>query len=417
VGESEQVHRWPRVLLLSDEGPQTSSAGGILLFRLLQDYPPDRLRVIERRLEPDVQRLACRYDALKTPWRRFEGSRFNRSKRSLRAFGLVPPVPLRRIDALLDGFVPEVVLSVMQGAACYDAAWRYAAKHRLPLVAVVHDVNEEFEPVLPFAVRAMRRRDGNFYRYAAKRLCVSPEMEALCAELYGVRGEVLYPNRSKELSPRPLGQTLTLKSADRLSLGFVGNLAYGYGDELLRLLPALRAANVRLVIYSAPPGDSLAALLAATDCVDFRGFAPAMAAWRAIQAECDAVILPYSHASGRLERLVRHHFPSKLPEYLALGLPVMVSGPEYATGVAWGLRNPTAVMTCTSTGLNSIAAKLESLRVDPALRLSLATTGLAAGLRDFDPCRIQFQFLQAIRQAHVRYGASDVTIPASANVR
>src|ERR1041384_807182 len=104
----------PKLLLLSDEGPQTATAGGLLLFRLLKDYPPERLHVIEREIVSDRTRLTCRHQIVTPLWRRLERSRLHRWHRSLRSLGLVPVVPPRKVDALLDGFRPEVVLCVMQ---------------------------------------------------------------------------------------------------------------------------------------------------------------------------------------------------------------------------------------------------------------------------------------------------------------
>jgi glycosyltransferase involved in cell wall biosynthesis len=300
---------------------------------------------------------------------------------------------------ILDGFQPQVVLSVMQHACYYDAAYGFARAQGLPLVAVIHDVNEEFDVVFDWARPAARRRDALYYRYAAHRLCISPEMEALCAELYGVRGEVLYPNRDTELAPRPIADASTLKRGDRLSIGFVGNLNYGYGDELLRLLPAFRMARVCLVVFSRPPGPSCAALLDARDCCEYRGFVPSAEAWEAIKTECDAVILPYPNPAGSMERLYRYHFPSKLPEYLALGMPVIVTGPDYATGVKWALRNPGAVIVRTTADPTELAECFEQLRSDARLRLSIAMAGDKAGSRDFDPTAIRSQFLQIVSQA------------------
>src|SRR5205823_6595850 len=90
-----QDNAWPllpRVLLLSDEGPNLNTAGGILLYRLFHGFPVDRLFVVAGRLDPTHQRLACPHRLLETPWQRLERSRFHRLKRSLRALGLVPPV-------------------------------------------------------------------------------------------------------------------------------------------------------------------------------------------------------------------------------------------------------------------------------------------------------------------------------------
>jgi glycosyltransferase involved in cell wall biosynthesis len=387
----------PRVLVLSDEGPNLRSAGGILLYRLFKEYRSDKLFVIERDADPSRRRLDCKYASLVAPWRRFEQSRYNRWKRSMRGFGLVPAVPMERINSLLSGFKPDLVLCVMQHAAYYDTAWRYARLCQIPLVVIVHDVNEQFEPVLPWAVDANRRKDGEFYRHAARRLCVSTEMETLCAMRYGVRGDVLYPNRSEDLLPRPFEDAASLKSPGRLTVGFVGNLNYGYGDELVRLLPVFRSTGARLIAFGQPPGRSCAALLEATDCFEFRGFAPSpQDAWRAIQSDCDAVILPYPNPAGKMDFLYRHHFPSKLPEYLALGMPVIVTGPDYATGVKWSQQHSEAIATYSAPDIDGIRRLLNRLRSSNEYRVRLAMRGFEAGNRDFDPIAIKSQFEQCL---------------------
>src|SRR5262249_29259284 len=161
------------------------------------------------------------------------------------------------------------------------------------------------------------------------------------------------------------------------------------GDALLAMLPAFRLSGSRLVIYSSPPGGACASLINATDCCEFRGFVPSNDAWQAIQTDCDAVILPYPNPAGKLEQLYAHHFPSKLPEYLALGMPVIVTGPSYATGVSWALRNPDAVITHPGDSPEGIGRIFLKMRDEPSIRVKLAVAGVAAGDRDFDPLNIR----------------------------
>jgi len=388
----------PRILILSDEGPQTGTAGGLLLHRLLAGHPADRLRVIARYVPTTGAPLpGVTYRQLNPPWMRFERSRFHRLKRSLRAHGLVPEVSARQLDELIGDFKPEVVLCVMQHAAYYDTALAYARARNLPLVVLVHDVNDEFEPVYGWARHAANQRDATFYLEAAARLCVSPEMEEYCITRFGARGAVLYPNRSEELQPRPLALAETLCSPGRLTIGFAGNLNYGYGVALCQMLPAMREAGIRLVLYSQPPGPEAAALTTAGDTCDFRGFVPSAEAWAGIQRDCDAVWLPYPNPAGAMERLYRYHFPSKLPEYLALGLPVIVSGPDYATGVRWARGRPAAVATASGRDHAELLGLFRRLAVDSAWRSQLAREGWAAGQQSFDPVMIRDQF-----HAHLR---------------
>jgi glycosyltransferase involved in cell wall biosynthesis len=388
----------PRVLIYSNEFPQTGSAGGILLDRLFKDYPLDRVRIIGPKPQPASAPVRFTHHELRMPWRRFEGSRLNKLHRTLRSYGLVALAEPQRIDELLGGFQPDVVLTVMQHGTWYDSAMRYAKVRGLPLVTIIHDDNEGFDRVYSFARTAQRHRDGKFYRFACRRCCVSPEMEEEFTQRYGAAGEVLYPNRSEDLAPRDPSLNLSLRTPGRLTVGFVGNPNYGYGEQLVKMLSAIREASVRLIVWGHAPGGAAAPLAEARDVVDLRGFVPSHKAWEAVKRECDAVIFPYLDPPGAMERMYSIHFPSKLPEYLALGMPILMVGPACATGVKWASRNNEAVLLPESATCDSWIAALHQLRSDNALRTRLGTVALAAGARDFNPLDIQKRFQSVLHE-------------------
>src|SRR5262249_45180397 len=120
---------------------------------------------------------------------------------------------------------------------------------------------------------------------------------------------------------------------------------------------------------------------------------PFQQAWQAVQSDCDAVMLPYPNPAGGMERLFRHHFPSKLPEYLALGMPVIITGPSYATGMKWAQQQSEAVATYSEVDVEGVSRLLERLRDHPEYRLKLSKAGYQAGNRDFEPVRIKTRFL------------------------
>ncbi len=146
------------------------------------------------------------------PLRRLEFSRFSVWKRSLQALGLIPLPSHQKVMQMLEGFRPEVVVSIMQGTPFMCLAERTARKLGIPLVLIVHDLNEQFERAYPWAQKALFQVNRRVYRSAARRLCVSPEMAQYLEERYGVPGEVMYPNRSEELQPRPPEMSLTLRA-------------------------------------------------------------------------------------------------------------------------------------------------------------------------------------------------------------
>jgi glycosyltransferase involved in cell wall biosynthesis len=390
---SVPVASMPRVLIYSNEFPQTGSAGGILLDRLFQDYPPNRVRIVGPAPQPASAPSRFRHHQVRMPWSRFEGSRFNRLHRSLRGFGFVPLQRPDVIDGLLGSFQPEVVLTIMQHGTWYDAVMRYAKERKLPLVTIIHDDNEGFDKVYWWARKARRKRDGAFYRSGSRRLCVSAEMEHEFQRRYGVPGEVLYPNRSEDLGPRDPEMNASLRTPGRLTIGFVGNPNYGYGEQLVKMLPALREAKAKLVAYGHAPRGAAAPLVDAGDVVELRGFVRTPEeAWQGIKDYCDVLIFPYLDPPGAMEQMYSIHFPSKLPEYLAAGMPIVMVGPESATGVRWARRHPRAVYLVDSSEPKMWSADLERLASDAELRSSLAAGAVEAGSLEFDPLALRNRF-------------------------
>lgn len=265
----DMLHGIPRVLIISEEIPQSRNAGSILLWRLFGGYGLEargergqaeladqetkrprgergkgsewhealgkrleegegdfdsgnfdilkndgeaKLFVIGPKPHADAELLDCPYRELPMPLRRLETSRFNVHKRSLQVFGLIPLPSHRKILRMLGDFRPDVIVTVMQNTSFICVAERTARKLGIPLVLIVHDLNEDFEKVFPWAKRALFERNRAVYRAASRRLCVSPEMAEYLEQRYGFPGEVMYPNRSEELQPRPLAMSLTLRA-------------------------------------------------------------------------------------------------------------------------------------------------------------------------------------------------------------
>lgn len=437
-----------RVLILSEEMPETKYAGGILLHRLFMGYgggnlgPGDfdrdhfdiltneaglsssRLFVIGPKAHPEAQLLDCPYRELQMPLDRFEMSRFSMYKRSLSALGLLPLPSHRQIVRLLDGFRPEVIVCVMSDTPWIMTAARTARKLCVPLVLIVHDLNEEFEKVFPWARRALFEQNRKVYRSAARRLCVSPEMADYLWKRYGVSGEVMYPNRGEELQMLHFdrGNFDILKDGRDvlLTLGYAGSLAYGYGEALVELIPVLREVGARILISTPKPPEKLKALIEAADIVEWMPHrADINAMWREMQERADVMILPYSNPAGSHELLYRTHFPSKLTEYLALGMPVIVSGPEFATGVKWARgeggedfdrfnfdilnRARNGAVPCTTR--EKLVACLERLKKDGGMRCELARRAVEAGKRDFDPVKIREKFWKILAATADEYSA------------
>lgn len=385
-----------RLLILSNAIPESFRAGSLQLFRLLQHQEPERMHAVGARPHALSDTLQCTYVELQpAASSRLNLTRLARTKRSLEAVAMLGRIPDARVDAAVGDFEPDIVLSVFERFDYVDAAHRFCRRRNVPLAVIVHDRLESFECVYPPFAGSQRRRIGAVYRDAAVRFCISPEMAETLREVYGAEGTVLYPLRSDDLGPRPVEDSRTLKHPERLTIAYCGAMNYGYGGRLAEVMPELAGAGITVRVYAreAPPP-----MPGVTYAGSFRDVADL---WAEVKRDCDAVWLPYSH-DERLRVLYETHFPSKLPEYLALGMPTLITGPAYATGVRWATRHPDAALTIADADVSVIRQAFVALRDDGERRARLAQVASGGGAADFDPTRLRHDFFSALETAVAR---------------
>ena len=387
----------PRVLFITNEPPQAVGAGSIIFYRLFQSYPADRLRVVTNaNLAPSAQRLTCNYVRLPLLADRLNRTRFWTWRAALRALGASQAVQLRRIDAAAQGFEPDVIATLMQDSWYYDVAARYARRRGKPLVLFVHDVPAGFEPVAPLLRSRQTRRDAQVYRGAYARLCVSPGMVAHFDAVFSTQGEVLFPPRSDRPPSQPAAACATLKSPGMLTLGYAGGLHYGYGEQLMQLLPSLRQTKCRVEVFGPMPSGAIGSLGAATDVFRFNGYiSPPEAAWQRLIERCDVVLQPYLNPPGPHEHQYRTHFPSKLGDCLSLGVPLLITGPAYASGVRWCHEHPGSAIVVDHPDPCSFVTAIERLKIDAAWRVATASAAQKAAMA-FDSSQLRAQLYRTL---------------------
>lgn len=387
----------PRLLLLSSEAPHTAAAGAIVFHRLFRDYPADRLLVVTNHLPPaNAGRLDCRYAALPLAVDRLDRTRLWPWRATLRVLGGANLIRLLRIDDALDGFTPDIVITLMQDSWFYDLAARYARARQLPFALFIHDLAHGFEPVSSRFQPRQLNRDRAVFQQAAVRFCISQGMVDFFSREFALPAEVLLPPKSN-LTPSQSPQLCrTLKRPEGLTLGYAGGLHYGYGEQLLALLPVLRQTRTKVEVFGPTPNGRLEPLLHATDVFSFNGYAPTPEeAWRALLQKCDVVLQPYLNPPGGHELQYRTHFPSKLGDCLTLGLPLLVTGPADASGLSWCSQHPDSALLVPESDPAAIREALERLRRDEALRVRLAT-GAQSAAPAFDAAMIRTQLLRAL---------------------
>lgn len=384
---------YPKALFCTSEVPQSVNAGSMQLYRALSDYPADRLMVLGAAPEKDAQRLPCRYETLNLLTYRLACTRFRAWTSGLNALNRVFEPQLGRSLALVREFAPEVVVTVMDKLSYFKHAWALAQRLRVPLMTITMDDPQTFETAHPLLEGAFRGFLRRMYADAAVSLGVSREMCAYLKDNFGKVSEVLYFGPPEGIRPRAPEESASLKHGPELTLGYAGSLGLGYREGLGAILASLEATRTRLNLYTRDQH----ALIEHPNVVN-RGFLPPASLWPTVQAECDAVVQPYAF-EGRMLRVYRTHFPTKLSEYCWAGMPMLVIGPEFATGVRWAQRHPEAALHATSAEPAVLGSLLGRLRDDARLRVGLSAAAARLAREQFEPAAIRRRFVDFLRQA------------------
>lgn len=369
----------PRLLYLADVPVEASYHGSALIYRLLQRYPADRLRIVEGNLyRPGTDRRlpGVTHHTLHVGWRRLMNSRFHDAySRWLlgRAHSRV-----RQLRAQLNGYAPEAVLTVAHGFLWLTAA-HYAAEANLPLVVIVHDDWPRMSP----AQDVVEREFARVYRQAAARLCVSPYMAEEYQRRYGVAGAVLLPARAPN-AKRFDGYAERLRRDNpRPVVAFAGTINSPGMVRLLQQAAARLAQHEAVLSIFGPltPAQAAAAGLTAPN-IRLEGLLTSDALLDRLRHDADVLFVPMSFDAADRSNM-RMSFPSKLTDYTTVGLPLLICGPEDCSAVRWARDNPGVAEVVAADDAAALGAAIDALCRERERRITLATTAQRVGDRDF----------------------------------
>ena len=303
----------------------------------------------------------------------------------------VSPIVTRFISGYADSFYsesvekfrPEAVLTVVWGYSWLVAA-AYAKKANIPLHLVVHDDWGNFDDRRhPGERRLIERRLRSIYRDAASRLCVSPYMEETYRKLYGVAGDVLYPARAMDIPVFGEPPASLRGPCKPFTIAFAGSVFLEYARALKRVAQALQRFGGRVIVFG-PLYDGAAEFLNEPN-IDLRGKVRSPELIRTCREEGHAVFVPMSYRE-RDRSNMEISFPSKLTDASAIGIPIIIDGPEYCSAVRWARGNDGVAEVCTEENIEALERIISRLQ-DPAHRLALGTRALRCGDDYFSAAR------------------------------
>jgi len=380
-------------LFFTSEIPQSVHAGSMQLYRVLQGYPGEKLMVMGWPPEKDAKLLPCRYETVKLLTYRLACTRLRHWMSGLNALNTVWEPQLGRSERMAREFRPDVVVTVMDKLSYYKHAWALARRLKVPLMTITMDDPETFETAAPPLRWAFRRVLKKIYSYASVSIGVSREMCNYLEREFGKKSEVFYFGAPEGIRPRDPEASRQLKKPGELSIAYAGTFGLGYRDGLAAMIPALEAANARVLLYTRDQH-----WLISHPRIVNRGFHPIEKLWPLIQEEADVLVLPYAF-EGLRTTVYRTHFPTKLSEYCWAGMPILAVGPEYATGLRWAQRHPEACVAISDVRSETMGPRLRRLAEEGVVRERLALQAVEVAQREFDPVAIREQFVKFLEKA------------------
>jgi hypothetical protein len=115
-----------------------------------------------------------------------------------------------------------------------------------------------------------------------------------------------------------------------------------------------------------------------------------------LRREADVLVVPMSfHPDDRSN--IEVAFPSKLADYTATGLPILIWGPPYSSAARWAVENDGVAALVQEASDDALLGTLRRLLDDGNYRWSLGVRSLATGDRLFAHTAVAGAFLSALQ--------------------
>jgi glycosyltransferase involved in cell wall biosynthesis len=297
---------------------------------------------------------------------------------------------------------PEALLTVTDGYS-WMAAAEVAKRLSVPLHLICHD---EWARA-GIASRWKDRVFGRLYRAAASRLCVSPSMAREYQRRYQAKGTVLYPSRAQNAPSFPISSNRVRIESHPFTCAFAGTInTSGVVDALKALASSLETLGGHLLIFG--PLDASQARSAGLELpnIELGGLLPSEELMKVLRERADCLFVPMSFTlEDRLR--IQVGFPSKLTDYTALRMPILLYGPPECSAAVWGRDNPGTLLAVHTEDRMVLSSALARLARDANLRISLSKTAGLVGDRDFSYAAAMTIFMSALKVGQADYRVSD----------
>ena len=385
----------PRLLYIGDVPIEPAPGGSMLIFRLLQNYPTSHLKIIQSNIYPSSleKRLSgVSYEVINLSSRRLlSGIRFG----SIYWLYLILTSQFytSQVIKAIGRFKPEAILTVAHGLSWLRAA-ALAEQLNLPLHLIVHD-DWSFNNS-PLIRKIIDRQFGFVYKKARSRLCISPYMVECYEKKYGVTGQVVYPSRAIDTAVFDQPRKPDSFPSAPLTFAYAGSVHQrGYAENLCSLASVLETLGANLVIYSLITEEAIQKMGLNRPNVTVYTPIPSQHLIQTLRDKADVLFVPMSFETGDRPNM-EISFPSKLTDYTATGLPLLIWGPPYCSAVRWAKENSGVAEVVDKEDIQALECAVKKLIHEPEYRFYLSIQALKKGDEYFSQTNAVHKFYQSL---------------------
>jgi glycosyltransferase involved in cell wall biosynthesis len=370
----------PALLYVGDVPVEASYHGSLSLFRLLEDYASDRLTILETARPSEPARRLAGVNYISVPLNsRWLDTRFHSIVMTWSSFRAVNSNTA--VKKMISNIKYDAVLTVVHGLGWLVAA--SLARHaKIPLHLIIHDDWPRVANV-PSKFRGWLDKEfSNVYQQAASRICVSPFMRADYLKRYGLDAEVLYPLRAKDCPELKAAAISPIREERPFTIAFAGTInSIGYLRALKELAESLSSVNGRLLLFGPMSEEDARQIGLERGKIILRGLVPSRELISSLATQADALFVPMSFDAIDRKNM-EMAFPSKLADYTATGVPMLIYGPPYCSAVHWAEENKGVAEVVDSQDQQELSKAIQRLR-EPLTREQMGKRGLDVGRRYF----------------------------------
>jgi len=182
-----------------------------------------------------------------------------------------------------------------------------------------------------------------------------------------------------------------------LTFAYAGSVANAaYSNALTLLADVLEPLGHRMLLFSTWGQDTIRNLRLNRSHITVKPPAKPGSLVTDLRDQADVLFVPMSFEPGDALH-VQTSFPSKLTDYTAAGLPLLIRGPRNCSPIKWATDNPGVAEIAVDLNMDSLKQAIENLTRDPQHLWSMGNAALLAGNKYFSHTAAEKAFAPVLR--------------------